>query len=810
MSVGASAYMIDDNPVWHTGTRDQWGTSTQKDWFGAFWSTDLTNIHNVSAGNITVGTAKFENGVLISDLNGDGVYEYVVTGADTVYVMGMSGTNPYIIDSFQADGTILSSPQIVGKDGLTTTIVILVQIDATHTEVDFLNYRTADGLKRTYSHDLNDNIFHIETLIKNPSQLYCKTPSQTYVSQNPICAVTGTNPTTNAGEILLFVPGTYNQVGGYYLPSYYQHNLSNGINTFPAFVKETPYGQNPSLFWYNISREDQIVLMDDSELSYPYTDSLYYTDSAMQTVYRLKIASDNLATRSGTVVAFDSTFGGSSGKSVPLQSLPGVLANDVMTQKIIPFDVKGEGQNHVCVERSRNGGTTDNKYYLDIVCFDSTATQHNTSINFTSSNTNRGIISIGRQTIFNNMAGVGGTYPDDYPYPMACQALEMDRDPSSVQTNEQGVYLGCFYYNGSMTANKYTTSLSMYGTTPFVNGNVAIGAYRVLPRFNPFDSNNFNQYMFAGDRIFWQPETTAPQNIGYLTPSSDAGNCAVGNAAYGSNLEMVCVQSGNVLVYSKTLSSPITDPSEEWVNPNFWSHLNTTGTLVGYPKTPCFGQTINFNVIRCDNTTTRCNYNANAGTPVRLVTDCGDGTMTYGAYQANNATVSCTMPNSSQILDIMFWLQSETSQGDYSQVRYAQVSVQPTKCGADYVYDPTPIDNSTTNTTTPTTTIPTVITGNAGDEANDFFVSLMGSGYNPMKLLVGIGLIIAIIMTVMNTDVAKKMQNPTPLVLITAVLATILVTFIGLLPVWILVIIVLLIVLIFVGLRVIFPPSTGN
>lgn len=811
-AVGASAFPLEDTAAWYTATRDQFATSTQLDQFSTFWSTNLSVISNYSYANITV-PGLFKHGVLVGDLNGDSRSEYIVTSTDTVYVMGMSGAAPYIIDSFQTDGTILGSPQIVGNGGLNNLVVVLVQLNSTDSEVDFLYYRTLTGLKRTYTANANDNIFHLHGIIQNVSQLYCKSPSQTFVSQNALCAVTGANPSTGAGEILIFAPGTYNYNNNYYLPSYYQHNLSIGVNTFPLYSHTSPQGQNPSNFWYEVTRPDQIVLMNDADLSYPYTDSLYYASTDMSTLYRLKIASNNLITQTGTVVTYDSVFGSASGHSVPYQPLSGVNAIQAQSTKMIPADVIGEGQNHVCIERMRNGAAGDNDYYVEIACFDSAANRYNASIHFISSTTNTGYISMGRQTVFNNMVGVGGTYPTDYPYPMTCQVFDMSRYGSSVQSGDSGAYLGCFYYNGSaaMFANKTTTTFANNYVTALGSERDAVGSYRSLVRFNPFAANDFNQYMFGGAEILWQPDTNNAQNIGTLNPSMSNANCVVADTGYGTNMEMACIDGSTLHLFSRTLTTPITTPSQNWTAPYYSPYtINATGTLLGYPRTPCYGQTITFHVKRCDGTTTACNYYSDGSTPVRIVTDCGTGDMQYGAYAVDNASVSCVMPNTSQILTAIFWLQTETSMGDYSLTRYAQLSVQPTQCGADFVTTPilTNQTTNTTNTTSPTTTTSTA--GNPGDEANGFFTSILGNGFNPMKILVGIALIIAIVMLVMDTDVAKKMANPTPLILMTAILATVLVTFIGLLPSWILIIIVLLIVLIFVGLRVIFPPGTAS
>jgi hypothetical protein len=377
------------------------------------------------------------------------------------------------------------------------------------------------------------------------------------------------------------------------------------------------------------------------------------------------------------------------------------------------------------------------------------------------------------------------------------------------------LYQDAYVYNISATAvntwNNVGPSIVEYD---MVN-RTTVYVYR--DQRNPESSSNLAQYtatvkkinsivftsnvekkksIFANNMVAFTTTDTGNKTILPYTSYINNATCAIANVQMGPNLELVCQTASSVFLVGYGLTT-YTVPSDEFIDPRFDPDLLLSDhAIFGYYSPACLGSNQTFQTHICDGSTP-CSYLATEGTPIRLVSDCGNSSanyssFTYSAFDSVSQSITCTMPSLQQTVNARFWLQTQDSTEHFANTVTLSIPVQTANCN---IYR----ENGTT----------VIGPGTGGDiggdvttisDASDFFDQILGSGTSNMKFFIGM---VFVALTFFGVMMKFGVMAGT----ISAIGMFILMTFLGLIPVYVLIILIILIVAVTLAWRAIFPGA---
>lgn len=262
----------------------------------------------------------------------------------------------------------------------------------------------------------------------------------------------------------------------------------------------------------------------------------------------------------------------------------------------------------------------------------------------------------------------------------------------------------------------------------------------------------------------------------YLTFSLDNGGQMIPIDLDGdSNLDLLSVAAGDTYVLYSSYVNNI---------PTLYNNISFGG-YYGYPNPICKNSTINFYARDCGSNAD-CNYDNDLGSDTeRIISDCGlsETVLHNGSFTLNNPTVACHY-NETGSYTVTNYLQDYANQNDFTQFNTQKITINVidgipgSTCNQAGTIITSPLDNVIVTSTTPET--------EAIDDSIDATFGILFGTSQKMRLLVAMSIIIA--MTI--TAGIKTNGAPMPTVL-TMVMSTILVTFLGLLTIWVIILVLI-------------------
>ena len=240
------------------------------------------------------------------------------------------------------------------------------------------------------------------------------------------------------------------------------------------------------------------------------------------------------------------------------------------------------------------------------------------------------------------------------------------------------------------------------------------------------------------------------------------------------------------------------------------------GGFFGWPNPVCNGTTITFQAQECGGTAD-CNYeNDGSSDTERIATNCGIGTnglsieshvtnLDYGNYSGSNPQFDCYY-NHTGFMTVRLFLQDEFNDDDFSEYNENLISfnviagISGVTCNVVGSYVEEPSDNDDDESTTAGETA-------TNDAVDSTFGLLFGTGSSSdkLKMLVGIAIVIGIIVMAAQAGITNGMA-----LIGIGILGIIMVTFVGLLPSSLLILILTAMTLLFFIGKAIMGSDNGG
>lgn len=305
------------------------------------------------------------------------------------------------------------------------------------------------------------------------------------------------------------------------------------------------------------------------------------------------------------------------------------------------------------------------------------------------------------------------------------------------------------------------------------------------------------------------------------------GNCLIYGGTLGSTTSGYTTSSGvNYVIadISGDYDSEIIEWKAGYTGIKFKNALNipsalsisgqANGGYSGYYSPVCTNTTITFQAKEClAEPYSNCNYfNSVENERERIASSCGGlyATIQNGSYSYVNPSLDCYF-NSTGNYAINLYLQQESKPTDYGVKNPSTINISVINglagvdCNINYIENPTFNGTTPTDETTDEVTLPDGFIDQTGDTANlgVIFDVLLG-GNAMLRIFIAMCLIIAVMLLV-----ASYTHNGFVITL-SAVLMTILTTAIGLLPIYILILVILFAILIIIYNKFFSQSATGG
>lgn len=747
------------------------------------------NVSGYTLRNISTGTWTF-NPLIINLDKSQNTLQTVLVKGNTVYIYSANGTNLILLASKTLDSTIVSSP-VTFEYTQTNKIALVVM---TGTRVEFLSYNASEQtLGRYYIEQANDYYLPYGEYIYAPQIIKCVDHSNN--DPYPMCALAGYKPGTFTRSFLVFSPRMLDNNGSNYYP---QFKVFNTTVTDPwASARYESTASNADTFQFATTNDHDTFDGDPTTAQY----DLFYTDSYGTKVFRTRVDID----WNGVITGFSNVAGwSSSGIDVPRtvdspsfdqSSTRGDLTTSVM-------DFQADGIPEFCMNKldaeyfsygHASGLYTGYQWYF-LNCYGDDGTLYNTShimVGMEHAATGYGSV-LSNSVIF--------TRAND-AYPTLCQKASAVTSITVTTANPYKSYMICSQWDGTqMVASSYLDKLTVTSARSYYSGSTLVA-------FKPF-ANPDQYYLLYANILFNATSNVANpiDNTAFSDTRFTQAKLAVGNAAYGDDLEIVATHaSGNSSIVSVNLAQ-FTLPQVNYTPPTWNPQVSTY--ISDYYSKPCANSVQNYSADWCSSTnTSSCSYIASSNTMTRLVSDCGIGVLTYGAYSYTKPTVSCTMPATEQPLTITFYIQEVGATSDFSRSTSVDLMIRSTECSLadDYIDTYAPVieqNNSAVGGST------AVGEASAANTPQAFFDMILGDGQTSWKLGMAFLFIVVGMVIVGNTEMVKSMRSGQSMVIgACGFILFILFTFMGLIPAWIFIAMTIFIVGSTIAWRVFFPSA---
>lgn len=770
--VFAADSCTNDETFWETAGRlDGFPFSTNPDCAGNFNVTG-GNIVGYSMTNVTMG--QYNLTPIVANIDNDPYdrNEVILIKNNNVSVYSVNGSRLVYRTSISLDSNVKLMPQVIKYSNADTSSALVV---VTGTKIEFLKYNAnTNTIYRDYQEIANDYYLTHTGIVSNMVELKCLSADTDVAFA--VCAILAKNPSTTNGAILVFAPYVTVDIGATYRPQYALINMSTADFDWDYVTLWNRY-LDVNLFQ---------IAWSDSALRY----DLFFTDEYGTKVFRQQL--DFAGFYGASPLLFNVTgWNGTNGVRVPLNDNFGQTYNIAQCQdagavrtygdiRTFLADFNNDGFEKFCMTRIRpcwNGASHEmNREFMCMNDDGSIADHLGESYQEQSGGGNKGL-RLSDAAIFKN--------PSD-TYPSLCQDIQSNY----VVT---GNWITCLQWNGA----------SFDINTLSANYNPTLQSSSSLVAFRPFYTDS-NYYLFWSNVLI--NATTYPLTLVDTQLFSDTrfvtSKVVVANAGYGSDLELIATHSTDTdTTFISNGISAYSQASDEFVRPTFVA--DQTRSIKGYYDPACTSSVQTFESIRCSNGN-ECGYNSNENTAVRLVTDCGTGTLVYGNYSYSNPKVQCTMSSETTPLQINFYLQALGDTTYFSEISTVTMQVRSVECNTnlidefEYVSTQAPSGNN----------IPSGTVVNPVEVPSDFFNQLLGSTTSGWKLFVGLLMIIGAIWGTLQIPAVAKSQHGIWMGLIVGFFTFIFCVFVGLITPFILIAVLVMLTLGIIAWRVFFPSAT--
>lgn len=788
--------------------------------------------------------------VVIGDLSGSGSQPnlrgknlVVYSSANQINLYQMNAGTLELLLSKQVDGTIIDTPSIVKPtSGTQSQIILLVQTIDGHYHILFYTYdATANTMTNVFVSQPGDLVFDLTTTsgVITPYQLKCIEPSRTYIQNDfmgdtptfSLCGVTATITAQDASVrpgIVFFTTSVFVPNGIQFQPKSYVfeiHGSVFGVND----MNDTITFQNPVV---QPSRQNFQMIYAGSNAY-----NIFFTNGSGQQLYHYVLDLDALIS-GGTVVSQDPAFADKDGIFTGSTSPASFFGSYV-------WDFNRDGVQEFCVYRGSNSAAS---YFANTYCAYMNGTIISTQLSETIADTDPqpGAVYVSQPAIF-----------DQTTKPKACfEVVTASRSLSKVPgTDGNRLSVSCIRYND--TARSFIEKHDLFSAA-FLhfasNVSNSFGGQGWLSMKAPpsaFKVNNLSSdYILLADGMLFIVNDSAVTQVSgnnlfdYSDTVGVEYNEIFGNyptypfaIGYGTDLQFLAVTPNVSYVASQNLHLFTARTSQQFQNPYLFSDIFTInggyyggvyqcGVFYGYSSIACFNSTQTFTTHICDNSSTQCGYVASPQIPVRLVSDCGTNNtvLTYGNFAVGEANVTCVMPSSTQLITINMYLQTITSTSDYTVKATDTITVangvSGVSCNINNCTRPASIcDSNPSLCQTPSQgTNVTVGTGHdlahpsGRDEEvpNEFMNTVLNTPFVGWKIIVALFMIIGAMYYASKIDWIAQSNSHFTIVIAVGVFTFILATFLGLIPPYILIILLTMGILFIILWRVLFPNVQGG
>jgi len=303
--------------------------------------------------------------------------------------------------------------------------------------------------------------------------------------------------------------------------------------------------------------------------------------------------------------------------------------------------------------------------------------------------------------------------------------------------------------SGSAMRNTHTTGLT-------VTDSIWIGGYLIDIDQNGIMSLRMNESELTGTNSF----------------------LSVADVNSDGQVELIATNDTQTYIFYSNAVGGVGNPNAVWID------NMTNGGIFGYYKNSpaCKGTTLTFGAYQCPHIG-GCGYSNDIypAETERLVADCGNGNVIYGSYSVNEPTVACYYPDTGA-WTARIYLQDSAHQTDTDQVQTILINVIDGQTGITCNIPPTLI-------TTPDGQPPKPPVNAEIESAWLSLLNILTGGSSAVKLIFGIILIISLLIAVAQYTTNWFILS------ITTGLGIVLATAIGLLPAYILILLLVGLVL---------------